>query len=527
MAKQSHPDAGSGAHIIALDDDLLTAEALVSWRGAHPHEPVVVVFGEPETAALYREAAEVTALAWLPVFARRVASAMPPSARASVSPPPIVIGDGRVARYLTAALVESWAEPGQPLDVHCVGADPGWAQEADAVVQPRGRLTWSEIPLRPVPVVRRVAELAADWEPPVRKRADPAGPTVVVALEEADGALSIAAAVAASVPQARVGVVVPHADQWPSVTGVTVFETSQAWRAAVEAHRTPSALLVEQLLAEVAWLAAPDSETTRPEVPIFAPAASTASGEPRPLADQSPTLRSQLDAVAAALPAIVEAGALELAGPADRVDAIILTPGELLGMAEEILRALQIPDEPGARHTAVELAHLMPGIASRAGRPLRRPAGYAPALTFEDVERLAPLVHLVYQDVSAETGNATDSPLAGVLWEQLTEFERAGNRAVLAGAAVGHALLGLDWRASTRPKSLTLGDAEVERLAELEHRRWAIHQRRNGATAHEWMKPWEGPEGQCVTEGAKEYDRRIVRQVIGFLSNAGVEVFET
>lgn len=170
---------------------------------------------------------------------------------------------------------------------------------------------------------------------------------------------------------------------------------------------------------------------------------------------------------------------------------------------------------------AVELAYALPGIASRAGEPLQRPSGYEPLLTFDDVERLAPLVHLAYQDISVETSNATDSPLAGALWDQLTEFERAGNRAVLTGTAVAHGLLGLRWRSSDRPTTYVLDADEIERLAELEHRRWAIHQRRNGAPSHRWMEPWSD-----LTEGVKDYDRHIMRQAIGLLAAAGIEVYK-
>ena len=516
LTTPSHPDV----HVIACDNDRATVEALAQWREEHPDDHVVAVFAEPELAVAYADEPLVAALAWLPTFGRRVAAAMPPSPRATVAPPPVVIGDGRVARYLVTALVEGWADPGQPLEVHCVGESAGWAQEAEVVLASRGRLTWSETVARPIPVVRRVLELVEAWEAPARKRGDVTGPTVLVALDDPAVAVGIAAAVAASVAGARVGVVVPDAAPWPSVAGVTMFATADVWREAVDAHRAPAAVLVEQLLADVAWVAAPGSLVTCPEAPIFAEASYDLHSDLLPLGEQPVVLRDQLAAVAAALPAIVSAGSLELADPARRLDPVILTPGELLGMASEIQRVLGA-DEQGTRQAAVELAYLLPGIASRAGRPLRRPCGYEPLLTFDEVERLAPLVHLAYQDISGETDNATDSPLAGALWDQLTEFERAGNRAPLVGVAVAHALLGLDWRASENPTVYPLDADELEQLGELEHRRWAIHQRRNGVESHRWMEPWSD-----LTEGVKDYDRHIMRQVIGFLTAAGVEVYK-
>lgn len=516
----NHPTAiPVDAHVITADNDLATVEALAAWCTERPNAAVIAVFGEPEPAALYAHEPHVTALAWLPAFGRRVAAAMPPSPRATVAPPPVVVGDGQVARYLVAALVEGWADPGQPLEVHCVGENAGWAQEAEVVVEPRGRLTWSQTPIRPIPVVRRVRELVDAWQPPARKHGDATGPAVLVSLDDPVAAMSVASALVASVPHARVGVVVPDAAPWPSVAGIAVFSIADARRDAVDAYREPWQVLAEQLLADIAWVAAPDSLITRPDAPIFAEAVYGSGGDPLALEDQPASLRDQLGALAAALPQIADAGTLEPADPVGRIEPVLLTPGELLGMASEILGVLG--GDGAAMQAAVELAYALPGIASRAGEPLQRPSGYEPLLTFDDVERLAPLVHLAYQDISAETSNATDSPLAGALWDQLTEFERAGNRAVLTGTAVAHGLLGLRWRPSARPAAYALDADELDRLAELEHRRWAIHQRRNGAPSHRWMEPWSD-----LTVGVKDYDRHIMRQAIGLLAAAGIEVYK-
>ncbi len=524
MADHPTTAAPHDVHVIAPGDDHRVVEMLARWRTAHPDEPVVAVFAEPALASVYAGEAPITALAWLPDFGRRVATAMPPSPRATVAPPAVVVGDGRIARYLVTALIEGWADPGQPLGVHCLGEDAGWAQEAEVAAQPRGRLTWSQTPTRPIPVVRRIMELVDAWEPPARKRGDPTGPTVLVALDDPISTMSIAAAVAASVPDARVGAVVPDAAPWPPVAGVSVFATADGRVAVVDARHTPLATLAEQLLADLAWVSAPDALATRADAPIVTDASYDTTGDPLALHDQPALLRAQLTAIAAALPEIAAAGSLERVDPTLRIEPVILTPSELRGMASEVLAALGVADDPRTRQAAVELAHLLPGIASRAGQPLGRPSGHVPLLTFDDIERLAPLVHLAYTDISAETGNATASPLAGALWDQLTEFERAGNRAVLVGVAVGHALLGLDWRSSSQPTAYAFDVEEFERLAELEHRRWAIHQRRNGAPAHRWMEPWAVPGGPGLADDVKEYDRHIMRQVIGILAAAGVEV---
>lgn len=517
-----------GPRIVAFPSDAAVVEEFDLRRNGRPGETFILMFGEPALASLFRADPRVVAsVAWLPEVARQVTALLPPRPRTTVAPPPIVIGDGRVACALVAALVEGSAEPGQPLEVHCLGGDPAWAHEAGISVEPQGQLSWSELAMRPLPVARRVRELVEAWQVPARKRGDPAGPAVLIALDDAAAAVSIAVTVESSVPKARVGVLLEGAGRWPAVPGVTVFDLVAMRRALVDAVGEPVTVLAEQLLAEVAWVSAPGSAVTRPVASVFAEAGYADNQEPLPWAEQPAELRDQVSVVAAALPRIMAAGSLEFA---DRVlghEPVVLTPGELARMAAKILRVLGVAEDSGTRQTAVELAYLLPGIAGRAGQPVQRPAEYAPLLTFADIERLAPLVHLAYQNVSVATNNATGSPLAGALWHQLTEFDRAGNRAVLAGAAVCHAVLGLDWRAlGDESAELVLDDDRIERLAELEHRRWATYQRRNGAGDHKWMKPWNGPEDEAVTEEAKMYDRLIVRNVIGFLRGANIEVVE-
>ena len=489
--------------------DLETAQALADTRRDRPDLPVVAVFAEPEIAAVFRDLEGVRAVAWLPVLAGQVTQACPPSPLGCVSPPPIVVGDGPLATHIVTALADGWSEPGQPFTVHCLGAQAAWAQEADEASGPHVRLLWSELPPRPMPVVHRIRALLAEWAAPPKKHATPAGPAVIVALGEPVEAVGIAAAVAARVSMARVAVVVPDAEVWPPLPGVEVFSTAAARAAAVHTRTDAESLLKERLLEDCAWVAAPEPAVTRPVEPVFAPV------------DEPMRLMRQIEALVAAQPELLQAGHLVIG---EETEPVILTPAELTAMTAVILRAVGAPATDGTLLTALELAARLPALLGRAGMRCRRPEGYAPLLTHEHVELLAPLVHLAYQDISAQTGNATGSALAYEMWDSVTEFYRASNRAVLPGAAVSHAAVGLDWRASEDPTVLALTDAEQARLAELEHRRWAIHQRRNGANDHAWMRPWDGPDGVRVTDGAKEYDLHIARQVIRFLADAGVEV---
>lgn len=520
----SSPDAtqqASGQQVIQRPSDFDTIEALAQARAASASLPLTALFMDDSVAELFRDDPNTKAVAWGPVLAHMISTAFPPSPRQRVAPSPIVVGDGAWARLVVKAYVTDWADPGQPLTVHCLGTSADWVHDARDETAPRGDLTWSFVPLRPGSVAKRVAELVSAWPAPRQKHATVAGPAVVVALSDESLGAAIAAEVARQTPAARVAVVVSDLTIWPAVAGVRFISTTDAQRLALDDHDAPDDRLARLLLDDIEWLSAPDAEVTRPVVALFAKVLRDATGTARPLAEQPTDLQKQLSAVAGAVETIVAAGNARLSTLPSLSDApVIFTPGELGGMASEILRVLGVKESPGARLTALELAFRLPAMVARTGRVVARPAGHRQLLTFETVELLAPLVHLAYQNVGSQTGNATGSPLAFEMWEQVTEFYRAGNRAAVVGCAVAHAAEGFDWRGSTSPRELALTVDQVERLAELEHRRWAIHQRRNGAGDHDWMKPWAD-----VKDSVKQYDRHIARALPAILADASIEVY--
>lgn len=526
-------DRGVGPHtVIAHPCAEATASALAEARREHPERRFTAVFREPEVAALYRGESQVRAVAWAPELARTVTERFPPSPLGRVAPPPVVVGDSPLAGHITRALLEGFSEPAWPLTVHCLGRESDWARDAHEEAGLQGAVTWTEVSDRPAPVARRVGELVALWDAPVTKRATPTGPTVIVATAKADACLSIAASIAQRHPGARVAAIVEDEHVWPRVPGVTVFSVSLAREAAATTRSGAFERMRELLLADTAWMAAPDACVTRPEIPIFATVRYEPSAQaPLPLDKQPATLRRQLDAIAAARERILAAGRLEVCRGADGDDeAVILTPGELSAMAEVILETLGVGASAGARLTALELAFRLPRLARRAGSAVKRPVAYQPLLNVSQVELLAPMVHLAYQDISAQTDNATGSSLAYEMWEELSDYFKASNREVVTGSAVSHAAVGLEWRRGGEADEAGSGGAQVQpiaeligpdldRLAELEHRRWALFQRRNGAQDRKWMEPWAE-----IPEATKEYDVHIVRQVPLILADAGVEV---
>lgn len=521
---ESPNNDGRGRHdaIVHESTDLRTVQALAAARASTPDQPLTAVFMEDSLANLFHDDPLTTAVAWSPVLASSISAALPPNPANRIAPPPIVIGDGAIGRMIAQAYVEDWSEPGQPLMLHCIGAAADWAQEASAETAPRGQLTWSALPLRPAPIVRRVTDLIKQWDRPKPKHATPVGPSVIVALDAPEVGMPIGAAIAREVEDARVGVVVEDASIWPTLAGVTVFSMKDARQLAIAHRGRPMDRLLDLLLADTAWLDTPDAHVTRPRVRLLDPVSRDATGSGLPFEEQPQRLRTSLGAVAEAIRPILAVGNLRLAG-SPRMDAspVILTPGELGAMATEILRVLDVPLSPDARLTALELAFRLPSLVTRSGRTVTRPAGYQQLLSSETVELLAPLVHLAYQNVSVQTDHASGSPLAFEMWEQLSDFYRMSNRAVVVGCAVAHAAEGLGWRSSASPSLPNWSAERLERLAELEHRRWAIHQRRNGAGDHTWMQPWDE-----LDEGMKDYDRHIMRAMPAILADARIEVIQ-
>ncbi|MEZ5085570.1 MAG: hypothetical protein R2722_04760 [Tessaracoccus sp.] len=503
----------SETEVIAKRDDLATAQALADFRAANPGVPVTAVFAEQETADLFQYLDGVTALAWAPVLGREVTSAVPPQPLGRIAPPPVVVGDGMLARHVVAGFVVGWSDPGQPLQVHCLGAESSWAEEAEEVTSPRGELAWHRLVPRPSPVVRRVRRIVDEWTRPLPKEGAVGGVAVVVALEDAATTLTVAGAVAAAVPDARVAAVVDDESIWPTVPGVTVFTVDEVRAATATRRHSSEGRFVEQVVADVAWMTDRAADVTAPREPIFAPD------------DHKTEVRAQAETLAQEAVEIFAQGEVVLDASGVVEDPIILTPPELSAMAARILDVLGVAVTEGTQLTALELASRLPALASRAGWACRRPLGYRALLDFDSVERLAPLVHLAYQDVSAKTDYATDSPVAHQLWAELTEFVKASNRAALIGSALLHAAVGLAWRPAAEPVLPEWDEDQVERMAELEHRRWAIFQRRNGAEDHRWMRRWDGTGENPLTEDVKEYDRHIVREVPEILANMGIEVF--
>lgn len=505
--------------VVTAASDRETARALADIRErAREEVRIVALFRDEATARLSRDAPRVRTIGVRRLVAQHTVRTSPPLLQGAVAAPPMVIGDGPLAMEIVRAIVTGWGYPGDPVAIHCLGSHAEWAQEAAAEAGHRAQLSWAEVPPTPALVIDAVRRLSAQHQPPPPNRGEPAGPTITVVLGDPELTLVLAGAVAAAVPDARVVAVVDELIG-SAPRGVTVAAEPDVVATAIVTESPRASVLEEVLLEDLAWVGLETTPATAPPVPLFDSPVRVGS-DPLSLDRQPQALQDQLATVVAALPDIMAAGAVELGG--DDVwdqEPLVLTPGELSAMADRLLKALTLDAVDGARLGALELAFRLPRLAARAGLVARRRPGYVPVLPFEEIERLAPLVHHAYQQAARETNNATGSPYAYAHWRALSDFERSANRAMIVGSAVGWAMEGLDWSPTDTPKQIELNEAQLERLAELEHRRWAHHQRANGRPRHEWIKPW-----QELEPPERHYDDLIVRALPRLLSLAGIEL---
>lgn len=512
-----HATAGITVVVRGCSDKATSDMLRTVMTGIGEGAQVVAFFPEEAAARLYKKDG-IQAVGTHRLVAQNTVREFPPVLRGEVAAPPIIIGDGPVARELALAVVNGWGYPGDPLVVNCLGPDHGWALEATMEAGSRADMQWGDTPLSPTVMVSRVKELIGAWTPPPSTHAQVTGPTVFVALTDPVRGLVIAQAVAAAVPDARV-VAVVEGDDGVQPEGVDVVSVLATLAAFVAGEDTGHRGFQVSLLEDLAWEGLETSPATAPPVPLFTRPVFE-SDSVVSLNRQPDGLQEELVEFESALPAILAAGSLEISTTeAWASEPLILTPGELSAMADQILQVQGLTEEPEARLAALELAFRLPRIAARAGMVLRRPHGHRPVLTQNDVEKLAPLVHHIYVGAARETNNATGSPFAYSTWNSLREFEKSSNRAAIVGSAIAWASEGLDWTRSEQVRVVDVNGTQEDRLAELEHRRWAHHQRSNGREAHNWNKPW----GQLGDDG-QSYDRRIVKGMPGLLASVGVEV---
>lgn len=457
-----------------------------------------VLFDGPALARQWSHGGTMTALSRATQVAIAALRSSPPVLDDAATPPPIVIGDGVLATEVARRMVIGWQQLGERLTVHCVGVRDDWVKEARAGLEARGNFVYTASPRNPDAVALLVRDLTATWERPSPDHFAAVGPTVFVALDDASVGFPIAARIAEALPDARVTAFVDDPATWSCSKGaVELVSASDLLGDPATLALTPELLLREELLKEVdRW----------------------PKGVPSAFGD--PLDPDAVDAVAAAAVEILAAGNIETGGVHDDVpEGILSDPEELLAMRDALLRVLPGSDDPDRTQRALELAGRLPTLVARAGWTPHRTNVTQNLLSAEELHRLAQLVHLNYGRVAEATGNATGSENARTPWDELSAFKKESNRAQAADVPAKLAALGLTWRRSEAPVALVFDAEQIERLAELEHRRWEHHHIRNGRAKHEWAIPWAD-----LPDNVKEYDRSAVRSMPPSLAELGVEI---
>jgi voltage-gated potassium channel Kch len=179
------------------------------------------------------------------------------------------------------------------------------------------------------------------------------------------------------------------------------------------------------------------------------------------------------------------------------------------------------------------MAALLGGTEPAAGAARLRPFGMVAAtctrgvLIHEELDTLARTFHEQYAEARRREGRpATDPGLAP--WERLTESYRLSNR--LQADHIPFKLRAVGCRAvpaGTAGRVEEFAADDVERLARMEHARWAAERLLEG-----WV-PGEGPQDPAsrtsphlvpwdrLPEPVREYDREIVRRIPRLLEAAG------
>jgi voltage-gated potassium channel Kch len=293
--------------------------------------------------------------------------------------------------------------------------------------------------------------------------------------------------------------------------------------------------LGQAVVVEVArqWRASTHARDQRIQITVLDPDAER-------LVDRLRARYPQLDHVADVQPIETGVGHLDRStfasgGPWQAVYVCIDDGSTALDLALQARRCLG----DGSTPVVVELS----GSAGLAGL-LQRPAGGVGLHAFDlfettlrpelllggTYEILARAIHAEYVDEQRRQGVTTVSSASLVPWEQLPDSLKESNRDQAAHIGVKLAAIGCgiaplsDWDAD----QLTFTEAEIERLAELEHRRWVEQRLRDGwtlgpkditAKISPYLVPWAQ-----LSDEVRELDRRTIRGIPGFLARAGYQV---
>ena len=187
------------------------------------------------------------------------------------------------------------------------------------------------------------------------------------------------------------------------------------------------------------------------------------------------------------------------------------------------------------KSTGGGVARLMELREAEPGRPMFQFFGALDDVcTLEMIERgqldsMARALHNVYFRKSDQEGASSEDRLPRVGWEELPEELKESNRRQADHIAVKVRQIGCHLKRGMPDPSFRFSPEEIEKLAEIEHRRWMADRKLSGWTYgpsrdsklkhHPMLVEWEH-----LPEAEREKDREFIREIPAILQRAGFAI---
>ena len=516
--------------VIVGGDDNETANLVCRVASTAPKSQPLALFDSPTLARQWTRSSTDAARTVCRVtqLALETLRLCPPFPSDAAVPDPVVVGDGPLAAELTRRIILGWQHDGWRPRVLCLSERTGWA--GDLVQKFGDAVQVEQMTLLPACVEARVTEFRDTWVPPEKGKGTVGGIRVYLALTESSKAVTIARELLED-PTTHIGLIVDQSTHWEDlfkdVTDRVRLISRDALLADPQVLKRNEADLLRAELRR-------DAESWPPDSPSLFSTDIVRDENSGDIVDVTPDqhrldlgvdLLTRDDAKAAR--EVLEAGGMKAETGIPLEPAPLAGPSQLRSM-QLILRKFLADALPGnadihdVRQWALDLASRLPEMMQRSGWTIT--SDTPPLLDSESIERLAKRVHESYRQQALAEGNPTGSRLVETPWEELSEFNKSSNRAVVLDYPVKLASIGLDWRRSTAPTpapALELTDEQKSTLSVAEHRRWSHFQRRNGREGHYFNKPWEE-----LTTGQQSLDENIINTMGSFLASEGIEIIQ-
>ena len=513
--------------VIVGDNDNETANLVCRVASTAPTTQPLALFDSPALARQWTRSSSDAARTVCRVtqLALETLRLCPPFPSDAAVPDPVVVGDGPLAAELTRRIILGWQHDGWRPRVLCLSERTGWA--GDLVQKFGGAVQVEQMALLPACVEARVTEFRDTWVPPEKGRGTVGGIRVYLALTESSKAVTIARELLED-PATHIGLIVDQSTHWKDlfkdVTDRVQLISRDTLLADPQVLKRNEADLLRAELRR-------DAESWPPDSPSLFSTDIVRDKNSGDIVDVTPDqhrldlgvdLLTRDDAKAAR--EVLEAGGMKAETGIPLEPAPLAGPSQLRFMQLTLLDLLtnkelfSDADDTDLQQWALDLASRLPEMMQRSGWTVT--SDTPPLLDSESIERLAERVHESYRQQALAEGNPTGSRLVETPWEELSEFNKSSNRAVVLDYPVKLASIGLDWRRSTTPATPPkLPDEQNHVLSVAEHRRWSHFQRRNGREGHYFNTPWDE-----LTPEQKSLDENIINTMGSFLASEGIEI---